>query len=48
VAAENNTKSATSYSLLSEHGFAVIDYPPDEQGYEAQTSRELAEQVKQR
>jgi predicted HTH domain antitoxin len=34
------------YNLLSEHGFPVIDYPPDEQDDEAQTSRELAEQVK--
>lgn len=36
------------YNLLSEHGFSVIDYPPDEQDDEAQTSRELAGQVRQR
>lgn len=36
------------YRLLTEHGFSVIDYPPDEEAYEARTSRELAEQVRQR
>jgi predicted HTH domain antitoxin len=34
------------YRLLTEYGFSVIDYPADEQEYEAQTSRELAERVK--
>lgn len=32
------------YRLLTEHGFSVIDYAPDEQEYEAQTSDELARQ----
>jgi predicted HTH domain antitoxin len=36
------------YNLLSEHGFPVIDYPPDEQNDEAQTSRELARQARRR
>ncbi len=35
------------YRLLTEHGFSVIDYPADERAYEAQTSHELAEQLKQ-
>jgi predicted HTH domain antitoxin len=30
------------FRILSENGFAVIDYPPDELADEAQTSRELA------
>jgi predicted HTH domain antitoxin len=34
------------FRLLSEHGFAVIDYPPDELADEALTSRDLAKQVK--
>lgn len=34
------------YRLLTEHGFAVIDYAEDEQAYEFETSRELADQVK--
>lgn len=34
------------YRLLTEHGFSVIDYSADEQAYEAQTSRELAERIK--
>jgi hypothetical protein len=34
------------FRLLSEHGFNVIDYPPDELAEEARTSRELAQQVK--
>jgi predicted HTH domain antitoxin len=34
------------YRLLSENGFAVIDYPEDELADEAQTSRELARQLK--
>lgn len=33
------------YRLLSEHGFSVIDYPADDEAYEAQTSRELAERL---
>ncbi len=31
------------YRLLTEHGFAVIDYAEDEQEYEAETSRIIAE-----
>jgi len=34
------------YRLLSENGFAVIDYPADELAAEAQTSRELAARIK--
>lgn len=34
------------YRLLSENGFAVIDYPSDELTGEAQTSRQLASQIK--
>ena len=34
------------YRLLTEYGFSVIDYAPDEREYEAQTSRELAQQRK--
>jgi predicted HTH domain antitoxin len=34
------------YRLLTEYGFSVIDYSADEQAYEAQTSRELAERIK--
>lgn len=34
------------YRLLTEYGFSVIDYAADEQEDEAQTSRELAEQIK--
>lgn len=30
------------YRLLSEYGFSVIDYAPEDQEYEAQTSRDLA------
>lgn len=30
------------YSLLSQHGFSVIDYAEDEMAYEAETSRSLA------
>jgi predicted HTH domain antitoxin len=33
------------YRLLSEHGFSVIDYPADEQAYEADTSREIAHRL---
>lgn len=36
------------YHLLSENGFAVIDYPVDELADEAQTSRELARPFKQK
>ena len=36
------------YRLLSENGFAVIDYPEEELEQEARTSRELAEGVRQR
>jgi predicted HTH domain antitoxin len=35
----------TFYHLLSEHGFAVIDYAEEDMADEAQTSRVLAEQV---
>lgn len=35
------------YRLLSEHGFAVIDYAADEREQEAQTSRQIAERLKQ-
>jgi hypothetical protein len=31
------------YRLLTENGFAVIDYAEDEQEYEAETSRIIAE-----
>lgn len=34
------------YRLLSEHGFSVIDYAPDEQAHEARTSRELGERIR--
>ena len=34
------------YRLLSENGFAVIDYPADELADEARTSRHLANQIK--
>ena len=34
------------YRILSENGFSVIDYPPDELATEAQSSRMLAEQFK--
>lgn len=34
------------YHLLSENGFAVIDYPADELVDEAETSRQIAEQIK--
>ena len=34
------------YRLLSENGFAVIDYPADELADEAQTSHQLAQQLK--
>jgi predicted HTH domain antitoxin len=34
------------YRLLSENGFAVIDYPADELADEAESSRQLAEQLK--
>ena len=34
------------YWLLSEYGFSVIDYPPDELEEEAETSREIAKHVK--
>ena len=36
------------YRLLAENGFSVIDYPADEQEDEAQTSREMANQIKSR
>jgi len=32
------------YRLLTENGFAVLDYAEDQQAYEAETSRMLAEQ----
>ena len=34
------------YLLLSEYGFSVIDYATDEETYEAQTSRQIAERLK--
>jgi predicted HTH domain antitoxin len=36
------------YRLLTEYGFSVIDYAAEEEAYEAQTSRELAERLAQR
>jgi predicted HTH domain antitoxin len=36
------------YRLLTENGFAVIDYPAEEQALESQSSRELAERIRQR
>jgi predicted HTH domain antitoxin len=35
----------TFYHLLTEYGFAVIDYAPEDMADEAQTSRDLAAQV---
>ena len=35
------------YRLLTEHGFPVIDYAADEQTYEAETSREMARELRQ-
>ena len=34
------------YRLLSEYGFAVIDYPADELAQEAETSRRLAAELR--
>jgi predicted HTH domain antitoxin len=34
------------YRLLSNNGFTVIDYPPDELAIEAETSHRLAKQIK--
>lgn len=36
------------YRLLSERGFAVIDYDEDEETHETQTSHELAMNLRQR
>jgi len=36
------------YRLLSENGFAVIDYPPEDLEQEAETSRQLAERIRPR
>ncbi len=36
------------YRLLSESGFAVIDYPDEELEREAETNRQLAERIQQR
>jgi predicted HTH domain antitoxin len=36
------------YRLLSENGFAVIDYPPEDLEQEAETSRQLAERIRSR
>ena len=36
------------YRLLSEHGFSVLDYAEDEQESEADSSRILADRVRQR
>jgi predicted HTH domain antitoxin len=33
------------YRLLSEHGFAILDYAEDEQVHEAESSRELAARI---
>jgi len=35
----------TFYTLLSEHGFSIIDYTEEEWEQEAQTSREIAAQT---
>ena len=35
------------YRLLTEYGFSVIDYPADEGAYEAETSHQLAERLRQ-
>jgi len=34
------------YRLLSEHGFSVIDYAPEELEEEAQSSRDIAARIK--
>ena len=36
------------YRLLTENGFSVIDYPPEDQDHEAQTSYEMADRIKAR
>lgn len=36
------------YYLLTEYGFSVIDYPTEEQTVEAETSRRIAEEIRQR
>ena len=36
------------YRLLSEYGFSVLDYAEDEEESEAESSRALADRVKQR
>lgn len=36
------------YHLLSESGFAVIDYPAEELEREAETSRQLAQRMRQK
>ena len=36
------------YRLLTENGFSVIDYLPEEQDHEAQTSYEMADRIKAR
>jgi predicted HTH domain antitoxin len=37
---------ATAYTILSEYGFSVIDYDPDEWELEVQTSQEIARDLK--
>ena len=36
------------FHILSENGFAVIDYPPDELADEARTSHEVARNIKRK
>jgi predicted HTH domain antitoxin len=36
------------YRLLSEHGFPILDYPPDELESEAQSSMEIAARARPR
>jgi predicted HTH domain antitoxin len=36
------------YRLLTEHGFSVIDYPPEDEESEARTSYEMADRIKAR
>ena len=34
------------YRLLAENGFSVIDYPPEDEDHESQTSHEMADRIK--
>ena len=36
------------YRLLTEHGFSIIDYPPEDEEGEARTSYEMADRIKAR